>query len=433
VVTVGFAALILLGTILLLLPEASAAGTVTAPLTALFTATSAVCVTGLTVVSTATHWSPFGQVVILALIQLGGLGIVTFASLLGALVFRRFGLRMRLSAQTETKSLELGRMQGVLFRVVLVSLVSEAVAALLLTIRLTVHYGYPPGRATYLGVFHAVSAFNHAGFALFGDSVQRFAQDPWISLTLISAVVLGGLGYPVVIELWRLRRRTGKLSLHAEVTLLVTGVLLVLGPAAVTAAEWSNPATLGRFSVPGKLLAGFFTGVMPRSAGFTAVDIGGMHPVTLVITDVLMFIGGGSASTAGGIKVTTFALLAFVMIAEVRGEPTVHVLGRRLSAAVQRQALTVALLAVGAIVLATVILLVLTPYTLDEVLFEAISAFGTVGLSTGITTHIPGAGLVVLVLLMFLGRLGPVTLGSALALRDRPRRYELPEERPIVG
>jgi Trk-type K+ transport system membrane component len=221
--------------------------------------------------------------------------------------------------------------------------------------------------------------------------------------------------------------------MHTKITVGTTAVLLAAGALAITAAEWTNPATLGPLSVPGKLLAGSFHGVMPRTAGFNSLDVGQMHPGTLLINDILMFIGGGSGGTAGGIKVTTFALLAFVILAEIRGEPNVHVLGRRLPAGIQRQALAIALLSVGAVMLCTLVMLTITPFTLDRVLFEVVSAFATVGLSTGITADLPPAGHAILTVLMFAGRLGPITLAAALALRERTRRYELPEERPIVG
>ena len=214
---------------------------------------------------------------------------------------------------------------------------------------------------------------------------------------------------------------------------LAPGYLFVVGVTAFLLGEWTNPGTLGPVDVGGKLVIGVFSGIQPRTAGFNSVDIAQLDPSTLLITDVLMFIGGGSAGTAGGIKVTTFALLAFVMWAEVRGEPTVHVLGRRLPPAIQRQALTVALAAVGLVMVSTVTLLEISDFGLDAVLFETVSAFATVGLSTGITDDLPTAGQLLLAALMFLGRLGPITLASALALREHERRYELPEERTIVG
>jgi trk system potassium uptake protein TrkH len=433
VVVTAFALAILAGTVLLMLPASSASGTGTGFVPALFTATSAVCVTGLIVVDTPIYWSTFGELVILGLIQIGGLGIMTLASLLGLLISQRLGLRMQLTAQAETKTLGLGHVRQVVSGVVRVSLIFEVVTAAFLTARLALGYGEDWGGAAYYGVFHAVSAFNNAGFALYSDSFTRFATDPWICLPIAVAVIAGGLGFPVWFELWRHRHKGRRWSLHAKITLLMTAALLLIGTVAITAAEWSNPETLGKFSTPGKLLAGFFHGVMPRTAGFNSLDMAEMESGTLLVNDILMFIGGGSAGTAGGIKVTTFALLAFVILAEVRGQPTVHVMGRRLAASTQRQALTVALLSVGAVVAGTLILLTLTPFRMEEVVFESVSAFATVGLSTGITADIPPAGHLVLVALMFIGRLGPITLASALALKNRSRRYERPEERPIVG
>ncbi|WP_238598638.1 TrkH family potassium uptake protein [Saccharothrix sp. ALI-22-I] len=430
----GFGCAVLLGTVLLMLPIATENGTSPGVVTALFTATSAVCVTGMVVVDTATHWSTYGEVVILVLVQAGGLGIMTLASLLGLLVARRMGLRMQLTAQAETKTLGLGEVRGVVLRVIAISLVVEAVTAIALSARFAIGYDMPFGRAVYEGVFHGVSAFNNSGFALYATNMVPYATDPWIIVPIMIAIIIGGLGFPVLFEIGRrLRGKLRRWSLHARITLLTYAALTAFGIIALTAIEWSNPATLGPLGVPGKLLVGAFHGVNPRSAGFNSVDVAQMSPASLLVTDFLMFVGGGSASTAGGIKVTTFALLAFVIVAEIRGEPSVHVMGRRLSAEVQRQALTVALLGVGAVATSTFVLLLITDFPLDLVLFEATSAFGTVGMSTGIPASFPVGAQVVLVVLMFVGRLGPITLGAALALRERARRYELPEERPIVG
>lgn len=435
-VVFGFGAATLAGTLLLMLPVAAESRTVTAPITALFTAVSAVCVTGLVVVDTESHWSLFGELVVLGLIQIGGLGIMTLASLLGLLVARRMGLRMQLIAQSETKTLRLGESRRVVIGVIRMSLAVETVTALILSLRFVFGYDQGGWRGVYLGVFHAISAYNNAGFGLYQDSLVGFATDPWIIVPITAALVIGGLGFPVVFEVTRSLRRRGRhrhWSLHTRLTLITYFALGVVGIVAVTAFEWSNPGTLGPLGAVHKLLVGGFHGLSPRTAGFNSVDVGAMHSSTLLVNDVLMFIGGGSAGTAGGIKVTTFALLAFVIVAEVRGEPTVHVLDRRLAAPVQRQAITVALLGVGAVVVGTLTLLTITGMDLDAVLFEVVSAFGTVGLSTGITADIPDPGLIVLIALMFLGRLGPITLATALALRERGRRYELPEERPIVG
>lgn len=433
IVAGGFAALIGIGTGLLMLPVATESGTVSDPVTAVFTATSSVCITGLIVVDTPTYWSTFGEMVILGLVQIGGLGIMSLAAVLGMLIFRRFGLRMRLSAQAERKTAGLGDVQQVILAVIRISLLWELATAILLTGRLLFGYGVPLPRAIYSGVFHAVAAFNNAGFALYPDNLMRFVEDPWFCLPVIVASVAGGLGFPVLIELRRRYRNTRLWSLHTKITVGVSAGLLILGTGFVLIAEWTNPATLGPLRVPGKLLAGLFHGMAPRSSGFNTLDVGEMRPETLLLNDVLMLIGGGSASTAGGIKVTTFALLAFVILAELRGEPTVHVMGRRLPNDVQRQALVVALLAIGVVITATVVLMAISALPLEMVLFEVISGFATVGLSASGTGELPAPGQLLIVALMFIGRLGPTVLASALALRDRTRRYELPEERPMVG
>ncbi len=394
----GFGLAVLVGTLLLMLPVAQTGIDWTDPVTALFTATSAVCVTGLVVVDTGTYWSTFGEVVILALIQVGGLGTMTLASLLGLAISRKLGLRARVTAATETKAVGLGDVRGVVLGVARTSLVVELAVAVVLALRFWAAYDVSPGRAAYLGVFHSVSAFNNAGFALWPDSLVRFATDPWICLPIAASVIVGGIGFPVILELRKRLRTPRAWSMHTKMTLWATAVLLVLGTLVNTANEWRNPATLGQLDTPGRLLAGFFQAVMPRTAGFNSVDTGAMLEGSLLVTVVLMFIGGGSAGTAGGIKVTTFVLLLLVIWAEVRGERDVQAFDRRIGERVVRQALTIALLSV-----------------------------------TGITADVGTAGHLVLAVLMFVGRLGPITLVSALALRERQRLYHHPEGRPLIG
>lgn len=429
----AFACAVLVGTVLLMLPV-SRAGEGGAPFSvALFTSTSAVCVTGLAVVDTPSYWSTFGECVILGLIQVGGFGIMTLASLLGLLVFRRLGLRSRLTAATERTTAGLGDVREVVRGVVLISVIFESVVAVLLGLRFWWGYDETPGRAAYLGLFHSVSAFNNAGFALWSDSLIGFVTDPWVCIPISLSVIAGGLGFPVWMELWRHRRRRGPWSLHTKLTLLVSAVLLVLGTVFVALSEWTNPATLGALDTPGRLLASFVQSVMPRTAGFNSLDYGQMKEGTLLGTNVLMLIGGGSAGTAGGIKVTTFVLLFFVILAEVRGEPDVEVFGRRIEARATRQALTVALLAVAAVMIGTLALLETADASTSAALFESVSAFATVGLSTGITGSLPVHAQMVLVVLMFAGRVGTVTLVSALALHSREHLYRLPEGRPLIG
>ncbi len=434
VVASGFAVAISLGTVLLSLPIATEDGAPSADLvTAFFTSSSAVSVTGLSIVDTASYWSTFGEVTILVLMQIGGFGVMTMASILAVLVSPKLRLRFNLTVQAETSALTLGEVGRVVIGVIKLSLFFEAVAAVAIALRLVFGYDRPLGSATYESVFHSVSAFNNGGFALFSDSLTRYVSDAWICLPIALVVVIGSLGFPVLLELRRELFKPRLWSLHTRLTLGVSGILLVVGPVLITAMEWNNSRTLGTLSIPDRLLAGVFHGVMPRSGGFNSIDIGAMNAESLVVMDALMFIGGGSASTAGGIKVTTFAILALVIVAEIRGEPDVKALNRRIPTAVQRQALTVALVSVGVIVVSTLVLLSLTDLSLDLVLFETISAFATCGLSTGALTDMPAAAHVILAVLMFAGRLGPITLATALATRERTRRYRLPEERPIVG
>ena len=429
----AFAAAIIVGTGLLSLPVATAGEGRATFLEALFHATSAVCVTGLVTVDTGTYWSGFGQGVILLLIQAGGLGIMTLATLLALLLSRRLGLRARLIAQAETKALSAADVRRVIRRVVVFSLVSEGVVAVVLGVRFATGYDQSLPSAAYYGVFHAISAFNNAGFGLYADSLMQYVADPWISLTVCAAVIIGGLGFPVVFELAREWRTPKTWSVLTRITVIVTVALLVVGTVVFLIAESGNPGTLGPLSTGAKVLAAFTAAVMPRTAGFNNLDIAAYQPETLLLTDALMFIGGGSAGTAGGIKVTTFGLLAYVLWAEMRGDPDVEVGRRRVPGTNQRQALSIALLAIGVIAVSTFLLEALTDFSFDQVLFEVISAFSTVGLSTGITADVPAAGQVLLVLLMYIGRIGPLTLASGLALRDRARRHQLPEERTIVG
>jgi trk system potassium uptake protein TrkH len=430
----GFLGGIVSGTLLLMLPFARSGPGGAPLLDALFTATSALCVTGLTVVDTATYWSPFGQVTILALIQIGGFGVMTLATLLGLLISRRLGLSSTLLAAKETKSIDLGDVRAVLIGVACISLAVEATTTVILTVRFATGYDESLPRSLWLGVFHAVSAFNNAGFALFSDNLIGFATDPWICLPLALAVIIGGLGFPVILEvLHRRRRRAQAWSVHTRLTLTMTAILLVGGTLFVTAAEWDNPHTLGALEPAGRALAGFFQGVMPRTAGFNSVDPGEMHSGTLLGVDVLMFIGGGSAGTAGGIKVGTFAVLLLVILSEVRGDPDSDLYDRRLSGATIRQALSVALLSVAAVVGSALVIQLTSAFSLDQVLYEVVSAFATVGLSTGITPDLAAGQQLLLVVLMFAGRLGPVTFASALVLRDRRKLFRRPEGRPLIG
>lgn len=429
----AFLAAVTVGTVLLSLPWATASGVPPSLLTALFTATSAACVTGLITVDTATYWSPFGQTVILALFQVGGFGIMAGATLLGLLVSRRMRLGRRLVVQAETRSLELADVKSVLLTLLGVTVVVEAGVAAVVILRLHFGHAEPWPAALWHGLFHAVSAFNNAGFSTYSDSLMAFALDPFVLLPLCLAVVVSGLGFPVINELLAEWRTPERWSVHAKLTLLGTAGLLLLGFGGVLVAEWNNAATLGGMPTGGKVLNALTHSVMSRTAGFNAIDVGRMQPESLLLTDGLMLIGGGSAGTAGGIKVTTFLLLGFVVWAEVRGRNDVTAFRRRICPEVQRQALTVVLLAMGLVSVSTLAILSLSHEPLDRVLFEVISAFATVGMSTGITAALPPSAQLILVVLMFVGRVGTITVAAALALRTRHVPYRYPQERPIVG
>ncbi len=432
VIALSFGVVLALGTALLSLPAATQGRSATF-MEALFTATSALCVTGHIVVDTPTFWSPFGQVVIMVLIQIGGFGVMSLATLLGLLVARRLGLRTRLTAVSETHTVAVGDVRRVLLGVAIIALITEVVVATMLAGRFWLGYGESFGRALWLGAFHAVSSFNNAGFALFSDSLISFATDPLICLPICAAIILGGLGFPVIMELWRQYRYPRRWTLNTVTVLVGSAALLVAGTIALTALEWSNPATLGAMDPAGRLLAGFTMSVMPRTAGFNSIDVSQMLPESWFVTDILMFIGGGPAGTAGGVKITTFAVLLFIVLAELRGDTAVNMFGKRLPRSTHREALTVALLSVALVVGSTLAIMLLSPFGFDRVFFEVISAFATVGLSTGITADLPALAQLILILLMFIGRLGPVLLGAALALTREKRMYELPKERPIIG
>lgn len=433
VVALAFASAIAVGTALLCLPFATQTGERASVMEALFTATSAVCVTGLATVDTGAFWSGFGQGVILVLIQIGGLGIMTLATLVALLLSKRLGLRTRLIAQTESQVMQFGDVARVVRRVALFSVTCEAAIAVLLTARFALGYDGSMGNPIYLGVFHAVSAFNNAGFSTFSNNLMPFIADPWILITISVAVILGGLGFPVVFELVRSWRSPGTWSVLTRMTVIITVVLLAAGTFVFLFSEFSNPRTIGDLPGPQAVVASFFSSVMPRTAGFNAVDLTDLRPESIFFTNLLMFIGGGSASTAGGIKVTTFGVLIYVVWSQAHGDQDVNVGRRRVPTDNQRQAVTIVLLAATLVGVGTFALLTLTKFPFESLLFEAISAFSTVGLSLGITAQLAPVAQIVVILLMFIGRVGPLTVASALALRQRSSTHRLPEERMIVG
>ena len=399
---------------------------------AVFTATSATCVTGLVVVDTPSYWSHFGLVVILLLFQVGGLGIATLGSLVGLAVLRRFGVTSMLAASQDARGFDLGEIRTILPRLLITTAVIEALTAAVLSARFWIGYDEPVGRALWLGLFHAVSAFNNAGFALFSDSLIGFAGDAWIVVPVMTATILGGLGFPVLVELARFRR-PGAWSLHTQLVIATSAVLLVGGALVLGALEWGNEETIGPMALPTKLLAVAFMSVAPRSVGFSTIDYAGMGEAGRIVTDALMFVGAGSAGTSGGIKVGTLAVLALAVYAEARGDVDVHAYGRRIATATVRQALAVLGFSIILSGFAIVVMLQLTDFELSDAIFEAVSATAVVGLSTGVTDDLPLPAQWFVVGCMYVGRIGPVAVAAAVATKQRQRLYRLPEARPLIG
>jgi len=433
-VIAGYLAALVTGTTLLMTPAATVADGGISLLKALFTATSALSVTGLVVLDTGQDFTLFGQIVIICLIQAGGLGVLLLTALLALLLAGKAGLRLRQSVASETKSDAIGGVKPLVLRITALTFGTELVVASALFLRFFLHYDEPVTAAIWDAIFHAISAFNNAGFGLRQDNLVDYVADPFICGPIGLAVILGGLGYPVLIELVRRYRTPLKWGLTTRIMVVITPVLLIGGTVFIAVIEWKNAATMGHLDAWGKIQAATFQSTITRTAGFNSIDISQMHTVSWFGMDVLMFIGGGPAGTAGGVKITTMAVLAATTWTEISGGRSVTLFGRRISRDVHRQATTVIVLALGWVLLATMVILLCDPrFGLSRVLFEVISGFGTVGLSTGITADLSAPSQIVLILTMALGRLGPVTVASGLALRERPIRYELPKERPLIG
>lgn len=431
-VVVALAVVVTVGTVLLLLPASTAGHGSPGLRVALFTATSAACGTGLTLVDTGTYWSAFGQSVILLLVQVGGLGLMIVASLLGLVAASRLGLRTRLLAEDGSGLVDLGTVRRVVAGSAVIAGVVETATVLILALRLWLAHGYGFGQAAYDGLFHGVGAFNNAAFTLWPDGLARFGTDPWMLVPIATAAVIGGLGYPVLLEVLKVRP-LARWSVHTRITLVATAVLLVIGPAVVVISEWAGPGTLGGLDPGGRLLSGTFSGIAQRSSGLSTFDYGQADASTLLFADALMLIGVGSGGTGGGIKVTTLAMLVLAVISEVRGQADVAVFGRRIAPGTIRQAMAICGLAGALLFAAAITLLELTGADLDRVAFEVTSAFGNVGLSTGLTRRLPASGQYVLLLLMLAGRAGPILAATALALRPNRQPFRNPRTRPILG
>ncbi|PAE08135.1 Ktr system potassium transporter B [Terribacillus saccharophilus] len=430
----GFLLLIALGTILLMLPIATADRHHLSFIDALFEATSAVCVTGLVVVDTQTTFTLFGQIVLLCLIQVGGLGFMTLTVFIALLLRRNISFEER---HLVKESLNQDSYQGIVTMVrfvLLFTIICEVIGTIILGIHWGDEFGYP--KSFYYGLFHSISAFNNAGFDIMGDfsSMTAYVDDPIVNLTLTSLLVLGGIGFIVVADIFQKRKTRKRLTLHTKVVLWISAVLVVSGTLLIFLLEYGNPATIGNLSWNDKLLASYFHGVVPRTAGFNSLNTADLTLGSQLVTMALMFIGGGTGGTAGGIKVTTFAILLFAVWALIKGKQEVNIRNRRIPGDLVFRAFSITTYSVLLVSL-FVFLLAITEKgaALNYIAFEVLSAFGTVGMSLGLTPDLSESGKILLSILMFMGRVGPITIAFALAFRIRKTAVRNPEERIIIG
>lgn len=432
-IMIVFFILIWMGTALLTLPHSSSTGKSVGLLNALFTATSAICVNGLIVVDTGSAYSLFGQIIIMILIQIGGLGFMTFGVMVAIILGKKIGLKQRLILQQTTHSTSAQGLVKLSLYMVLIAFVFEALATIVLTLRWHQEFGW--GLAAYYALFHSVSAFNNAGFALWSDSLTPFVGDPIVNITIVVLFIIGGLGYIVVVDLFKIRSWK-KLSLHAKVVLVGTGILSLLGFLVIFLLESWNPSTFGKLDESERVWAAFFQGITPRSSGFNTIDIGSMLAASQFFIIILMFIGASSGGTGGGIKINTFVVLILATIQTFRGGGQIHAFKRRIAEETVMRALAVALSSL-IVVLIVSLMLSISEGMLEihflEVLFEATSAFSTTGLSMGLTSELSPVGKVIVTITMFVGRLGPLTLAFALAQKKRTSRIGYAEDHILIG
>lgn len=438
-ICIGFLALIAAGTLLLLLPISLSSGNWNSPLTALFTSTSAVCVTGLIVVDTGTYFSSFGQAVVLILIQLGGLGYMSATTLLLLLIGRRLGLKDRLAIQQTMETADLANVKKLLISIISVTLILELTGAFCLM--LTFMKEFSLGRSLWLSLFHSVSAFNNAGFGLFPDSLVGYAEDVWPMAVISALIILGGIGYQVIMEalIWlqnRLRRRKQRtvFSLHFKIVTSTTVALLLLGTVAFLVIEYDNPATLASKSFNVKVLLAGFQSVVMRTAGFNSIDISQMETSSLFVAIALMFIGASPGSTGGGIKTTTARILLVCTHAALRGKEEVNCYQRQIPTIRVLKALSVVVASIiTVVIITTCISLTDSDITFISLLFESVSAFATVGLSTGITADLSTMGQLFIISIMYVGRVGVLLLMSAIVGDPSPSAIHFPEEDLLTG
>lgn len=450
ILVIGFLVVILLGSILLMLPMSSSTGQYTAFEDALFTATSAVCVTGLVVVDTASHWSLFGKIVILCCIQIGGLGFMSLVSMVFVALGKRITLKNRLIMQ---EALNFNTTAGVVRftkMVVKGTLIVEGIGALLMTLVFVPEYGFVKG--IWYSVFHAISAFCNAGFDIIGDSsLAPYVGNGLINMVIMSLIIIGGLGFSVWVDVYRVikykleapkhytwKQAINKLMLHTKLVGVITFALLLIGFVVIFVLEYKNSGTLGGLSLKEKIYAAMFQSVSPRTAGFYTISLANMTDTSKLFTVMLMFIGGSPAGTAGGIKTVTFGVLALCAFSTIKGNDQTVVFKRKIPFHLITRALTIVMIAISVVVVAVGGLSLSEDFTFMEILFETVSAFATVGTTLGITPFLSMTGKILIIIVMFIGRLGPITMAVALMVRQGNKEnssgnIQYPEEKVMVG
>ncbi|TQR29911.1 Trk family potassium uptake protein [Lysinibacillus sphaericus] len=433
ILVLGFAVIISIGTFLLMLPVATVDGKGLSFLDALFTATSATCVTGLVVVDTGDTFSIFGELVILFLIQIGGLGFMTFATLLFLLLGKKISLKERLLLKEAFNNISIAGLVKLVKRILLFTALIEFIGGIILSIRFS--FDMPVGKAIYFGFFHAISNFNNAGFDLMGGfkSLTEYVDDPFVVITICALITIGGLGFIVINELYEYRE-TKRLSVHTKIVLTTTLILTVGSTLLIFLFEYGNSKTLGQLSGWGKILGSLYQAVTPRTAGSNTLPISDLTHSTLFLIIWLMFIGGGSGSTAGGIKITTFAVLVATMWSQLKGQEDVVLFRRRIVHETILKALTVTMCGMMIVVLVTIVLSIIEQrHSFMMYLFEATSAFGTAGLSMGLTPELSIGGRLLIILTMFIGRLGPLTIAFAITNRRKKEAFHHPKGNIMIG
>jgi trk system potassium uptake protein TrkH len=428
-IAISFFLIILTGGILLSLPISSSTGTPTNFLDAYFTSNSATCVTGLVVLDTGVHFSLFGLIVIICLMQMGGLGYMTFSVFAMLVLRKKLFVSERLMMQEALNISSAKEVTDILKKIFAIVFTVEGIGVLILFLRWAPELGV--GKGILYAVFHAVSAFNNAGFALPPNfaNLSPYVTDIIINLTITTLILIGGIGFIVISDVLKGR----KLSLHTKIVLTTTAILIIFGTAAILFFEFSNPKTLGNLPLGEKILASYFQAVTPRTAGFNTIDNGALFAPTLILTMFLMFIGASPGGTGGGIKTTTFAVMLGTIRATLKGLKDTVMFRRRVPHETVRRAFTITTLSVFVIVTAVLLLNYFDNFSLMESAFEVFSAFGTVGLSMGITPKLSFIGKIVIIVVMFIGRVGPLSLALMLLIQQKEPKVEYPKEYISIG